>query len=162
MLSVKPRVISQWLVVAMLLVTTACIAADLKPQQPGKKDKCPVCGMFVAKYPAWTGEVRFKDGTTFFFDGPKDLFRFYFDLPTYAPKHQQSEVAAIYVTEYYDAKPIAARDAWYVIGSDVFGPMGKELIPLGNEADGKSFMADHQGKKLLRFNEITAELLKDM
>jgi len=25
--------------------------------QPGPKDKCPVCGMFVAGYPNWIAEV---------------------------------------------------------------------------------------------------------
>ena len=31
--------------------------------------KCPVCGMFVAKYPDWTATSSFKDGSVSYYDG---------------------------------------------------------------------------------------------
>jgi len=31
-----------------------------------EKEKCPVCGMFVYKYPTWTGEITFKKYTSLF------------------------------------------------------------------------------------------------
>ena len=43
---------------------------------PGRDEKCPVCGMFVAKYPDWLAGLRFEDGTRAVFDGAKDLFKF--------------------------------------------------------------------------------------
>ena len=43
-------------------------------------DKCPVCGMFVYKYPDWTAEIIFEEGAVFYFDGAKDFFKFYFNL----------------------------------------------------------------------------------
>ena len=46
-----------------------------------------------------------------------------------------SALATIAVTDYYAVEPIAARDAWYVVGSDVLGPMGHELVPLATEAE---------------------------
>jgi copper chaperone NosL len=49
-----------------------------------------------------------------------------------------------------------------VIGSDVFGPMGRELIPFKTEADAKGFMQDHQGKFMLRFKEVTVEVVKNL
>ena len=42
------------------------------------KDKCPVCGMFVAKYPGFLAQIQFRDGSIAFFDGPKDFFKYYF------------------------------------------------------------------------------------
>jgi nitrous oxide reductase accessory protein NosL len=40
----------------------------------------------------------------------------------------------------------------FVTGSDVLGPMGKELVPiLGREA-AETFRRDHAGEKLLRFD----------
>ena len=42
--------------------------------EPARKDKCPVCGMFVHKYPKWVAEIIFKDGTHAVFDGPKDTY----------------------------------------------------------------------------------------
>ena len=47
------------------------IAANPKPLQPDKKAKCPVCGMFVYKYPDWVAEIIFKDGTSIFLMAPR-------------------------------------------------------------------------------------------
>ena len=52
-------------------------------------------------------------------------------------------------------KTIDATKAFYVIKSDVFGPMGHELIPFESEADAKAFKKDHFGLKVLSFKELT-------
>jgi copper chaperone NosL len=45
-----------------------------------------------------------------------------------------------------------------VIGSEVTGPMGHELIPLASRADAEEFLRDHQGRRILRFNEVGKEI----
>jgi nitrous oxide reductase accessory protein NosL len=45
-------------------------------------------------------------------------------------------------------------------GSDVFGPMGNELVPFNKESDAREFMKDHTGKKILRFSDITLDMVK--
>jgi len=37
--------------------------------------------------------------------------------------------------------------------------MGNELIPFKTESAAKNFMADHKGKRVFRFNEITKEVV---
>ena len=66
-------------IIICILSLSYAVAAEPEPVQPSKKDKCPVCGMFVYKYPDWVGEIIFKDGSIAFFDGAKDLFKFYFN-----------------------------------------------------------------------------------
>jgi copper chaperone NosL len=126
--------------------------------QPGPKDTCPVCGMFVAKYPHWIATVLYRDGHAHHFDGAKDLFKYLFNLSKWAPGHKPEDMAAIAVTEYYGLGRIPARNAWYVIGSDVLGPMGHELIPLATEAEAQEFLRDHTGKRILRFDEVRPDL----
>jgi copper chaperone NosL len=126
---------------------------------PHPTDVCPVCGMFVIKYPQWVATLVFRDGPAKHFDGAKDLFKYLFDLAKYAPGRSRDDVAAIAVTEYYGLAHIDAREAWFVIGSDVLGPMGHELVPLATAADAEEFMNDHQGKEILRFDDVTPELL---
>ena len=126
---------------------------------PGPRAMCPVCGMVVSKYPAWVASVAYKDGQAHYFDGAKDLFKYLFDLKRYALGHRSSDIAAIGVTEYYEVKRIDARAAWYVIGSDVLGPMGHEPIPLASRADAEEFLRDHKGRRVLRFDEVTAEVI---
>ena len=40
--------------------------------------------------------------------------------------------------------------------------MGRELIPFQKEADGRGFMEDHKGKNLLKFKEVTPEIVKGL
>lgn len=124
--------------------------------------KCPVCGMFVAKYPDWTATARFKDGTTSYYDGPKDLFSHYLDTARYTPGKRQADIVALSVKEYYSLAMIDARAAFFVSGSDVYGPMGSELIPFSTKKDAASFKLDHKGKRILRFNEITRQTIKSL
>src|SRR5574340_481277 len=132
-------------------------AADNKPVALKKSDKCPVCGMFVSGYKNWLAEIIFMDGTYAVFDGPKDMFRYYLDLKKYNPSKTVSDISNIYITEYYSTELRDARKAFFVLGSDVYGPMGAELVPLTSEKAAKDFMKDHKGKRILKFNEISAE-----
>jgi nitrous oxide reductase accessory protein NosL len=137
-------------------------AEPLDVPSPQPTDTCPVCGMFVAKYPDWIATVLYKDGHAHHFDGAKDLFKYLLDLPKWAPGHRAEDIAAIGVTEYYGVGRIDARAAWYVIGSDVLGPMGHELVPLETEEDAAEFLRDHGGKGILRFDYVTSGLLDDL
>jgi copper chaperone NosL len=137
-------------------------ADEKKPVQPSPKDKCPVCGMFVAKYPDSLAQVTFKDGSCAFFDGMKDLFKYYFNLKKYNPGKQREDIDTISVKDYYRLALINGTKALYVVGSDVYGPMGRELIPFETEGDAKEFMKDHKGKLLLGFGEVTYEIVKGL
>lgn len=129
--------------------------------KPGPKDLCPVCGMLVAKYPSWTATIVYRDGHAHFFDGAKDMFKFWFDPPKYAAGHSREQVARLVVTDYYNLQPVDAKTALYVIGSDVLGPMGHELVPLATQADAEEFLKEHKGKggtRILRFDQVTKDL----
>ena len=152
----------QW---AGLLLAVALLPAwgeGLQWPAPGPKDTCPVCGMFVSLYPDWVATVVYRDGHAHHFDGAKDLFKYLLNLPKYAPGHAQADIAAIGVTEYYNISRIDARTAWYVIGSDTLGPMGHELVPLATQAEAEEFQRDHQGKRTVRFDEVTPALLDQL
>ncbi len=137
-------------------------ALSVQLPKPPVDYACPVCGMFVAKYPDWVATVRFNDGHADHFDGAKDMFKFLAAMEKYVRTHQPGEVSAIGVTEYYDLDLIDARQGVYVIGSNVLGPMGHEFIPFRNRADAEAFMTDHRGRRILSFDEITGELCRKL
>lgn len=157
-----------WFVAAvslgLLLVAPMIPAADdiEAPARPGPRDRCPVCGMFVAPHPEWVAQVRHGDGTTVFFDGCKDLFKYLLSLERYAPEGSRRDVAAVFVTNYYDGELVAARKAYFVIGSDVLGPMGAELVPHRTLEAAEDFMKDHEGRRILRFDEITEPVIREL
>jgi len=142
------------------LAALALAAALAAPVSPGPKDRCAVCGMQVAGHRAWAAQVRFHDGKVLHFDGAKDLMRFLYDVSTYAPGREAAGVAEAWVTDYYEVRPVPARDAWFVVGSDVVGPMGRELVPFASEAKARSFAKDHHGERVLRAADLTAALLE--
>jgi len=143
-----------------LLITSAAQAAQKTSVSPPAQARCPVCGMFVAKYPNWVASITFRDATSVYFDGPKDLFKYYLEPGRYGPLRKQSDIAEIHVRDYYSLAVIDGRRALYVLGSNVLGPMGKELVPFAGKSDAEGFMRDHGGKRMLRFNEITPAVLK--
>lgn len=130
---------------------------DVKGQMAVPKEvKCPVCGMFVAKYPKWAALIEVET-TKHYFDGVKDMMKFYIfdvDFP-----YDRSKIEKMVVTDFYTLKAIEAKEAFYVIGSDVYGPMGNELIPFLTKDAAQNFMSDHRGDKIIRFDDITPKLV---
>jgi copper chaperone NosL len=106
--------------------------------------------------------VRFRSGALHYFDGAKDMFKFVLDLPHRAPGRGVDAIAAVVVTEFYDLARIDARSAWYVIGSDVLGPMGHELVPLKSGGDAEEFARDHRGRRTVRFDQVTLHLVEEL
>ncbi len=138
----------------------AALGADDALRPPSAKERCAVCGMFVAGYPNWLGVIEYRDGTRSWFDGPKDLVTCLLDLGTCAPARKREDIASIRVKDYYSLAFIDGEKAFYVLGSDVLGPMGKELVPFGKRADAEGFLKDHGGKKILRLREATQDTLR--
>jgi len=128
-------------------------AKDKKRIHVPKNAKCPVCGMFVAKYPRWAAMIVDERGRKYYFDGVKDMMKYI--QAGHKPKRA-------YVSDYYSGDVIEASKAYYVLGGDVLGPMGKELIPFGSKIQAKKFLEDHGGKKILRFDQIDEEVLKEL
>ncbi len=118
--------------------------------------KCPVCGMFVSKYPKWAAVMEIS-GKAYYFDGVKDMMKYYIfdgDFP-----YERDAIEQMKVTDYYTLEAINAKEAFYVIGSDIYGPMGNELIPFASEKSAKNFLNEHKGEKIVRFDAITGEMV---
>ena len=125
------------------------------PIAPASSDRCAVCGMFVERYTDWIAAIVKRDGSRLYFDGPKDMFKFLLDTRSY--KDDRGEIAEVFVTDYYKTQLTDAREAFFVSGSDVMGPMGPELIAIDNEADARTFLDDHGGNLILAFDDVTLE-----
>jgi len=118
--------------------------------------KCPVCGMFVDKYPKWAASMVI-DGKAYYFDGVKDMMKYYIfdaDFP-----YDRKRIERMVVTDFYTLEAVPARECFYVRGSKLFGPMGNELVPFKSREEAESFLHDHQGQEIVRFGQITAEMV---
>lgn len=153
--------IRRWLPILLLACWATFASAQTgaaKPPKPGSKDLCPVCGMLVSKYPNWVATIVYKDGHAHHFDGAKDMFKFWFEPAKYAAGHRREDMVAVWVTDFYSLQAVDAQKAFYVIGSDVLGPMGHELVPLASREDAADFLKDHKGRRVLTFEQVTKDI----
>ena len=150
---------------AAMLLSFATICAVPAFAQPvdkiDNKARCIVCGMFVAKYPNWITQIRDSAGKVEMFDGVKDMMAYYFDPAAFGGDSKVTP-AEIWVKDYYTLAWLDGRKAFYVLGSDVYGPMGDEFIPFQDKAAAESFLKDHHGKQVLSFSEITKDMIDSM
>ena len=124
--------------------------------------RCSVCGMFVAKYPNWLTRIHYDDVKKIqFFDGVKDMMVFYFNPEHYGGAPRQ-KIKDILVKDYYSLELLSAKKTFFVVGSDIYGPMGHELIPFSSKDAAENFMNDHHGKQILTFDMITEELIESL
>jgi len=150
-----------WLLLLVLIFWVGSSHGE-DPPSIKKTDRCPVCGMFVYKYPKWVAQIVFKDSSHYFYDGAKDMFKHYFNVPKYTPGKAAEGIKGVYVTDYYEVELVEAKSAYYVIGSDVLGPMGHELLPFKDQESAQEFLEDHKGKSILRFPDVTPAIIESL
>ncbi|MDJ0781889.1 MAG: nitrous oxide reductase accessory protein NosL [Desulfosarcinaceae bacterium] len=110
------------------------------------QDRCPVCGMYPARYPQHKSQLQTRDKTIYHFCSTQCLFTF-----LKQPKdHVEASVMPflIWVVDFEGGQWIYAKSAYYVVGSKQYGPMGKEAIPFRSRSSAESFAAQHGGKVL--------------
>lgn len=124
-------------------------------------DECHLCGMIISRFPGPKGENYSKSSTSVNkFCSTRDLFSYILQ-----PENQR-QVQEIYVHDMSktpwqtpeDEYFIDARQAWYVIGSEKKGAMGKTLASFARQEDANSFMTEFGGK-VYQFDEISIEML---
>ena len=132
----------------------------LRVPRPTKKDRCPVCGMYVWKHRKYMAGFVFKDGKKVFFCSTKCMFHAYHNLKRYFPNESKDSLKLIWVTEYYTTKPMDARKLYYVIGTDIIGPMGYMIVPVKGKDAAETLLRDHHGSMILTFDEVTEEIVE--
>lgn len=141
--------------------------------------QCDACGMVIADHPGPNGQIFYREhapeghDNPAWFDSPKELFAYHFEK-----QRLDWTARVVYVTDYsavdyrlfteHDTTYISshvepasfadAADVVYVVGSDVHGAMGPDLIPFGERADATAFVDDHAGE-VLAYGDIDATTL---
>lgn len=127
-------------------------------------EECHVCGMIIERFPgpkAQTYDNRAK--TMRKFCSTQEMMLWYLQ-----PENQPN-VAEVYVHDMsesqwsnpQDTQQIDARTAYFVIGSNQTGSMGKTLATFSNQTAAEQFAQNHGGQ-LTRFDQITIEILGGM
>ena len=135
----KRRDFITWLLAGFVAAGLGWTRLGLKPAaasssrfpKPGKKDRCPVCGMFAYKYPRWAAGFVFKNGKRYFHCCPKCMLHNLNHIAKYQPGETRENLELIWVTEYYTTRKMVARDILFVSGTHLVGPILTVREPFG-------------------------------
>jgi copper chaperone NosL len=118
---------------------------------------CGNCGMKSLDYPQWhVKKVATQTAALSYYCSPRCMF-----LQVNQANSPVNSTDSLFVVEYYDQHFIDARKAYYVIDSDISGPMGSDLVPLADQKAASYFLEEHKGKKIVQFTEVTNEILSN-
>lgn len=144
--------------------------------------QCDVCGMVIPNHPGPVAEIFYADEEPSDHDNPArfcsawEAFQYNFER-----LDRGWTVAAFYVTDYsavdYEIMEtegdtlitshpeadafVDAEDVTFVVGSEVKGAMGQDLIPFSDREDAESFQDDYDGQ-LAGFDEVTRETVDQL
>ena len=121
--------------------------------------RCPVCGMFPARFSGWAAQVIFDNGDAQFFDSPLSLFMYLQNPGRYSPGRSASQIVARYVTDASSRQWIDAHNAWYVHGSTATGPMRLGNFPAFQLKDDALQFAHSRGGRVLAFGAVDGSVV---
>jgi len=116
---------------------------------------CPVCEMKLEMSVVGQAAAVFADGKVVGFDGPGDLLRYFLAPEKY--HFDPKNIKHLFVTEYGTKKFIDAKQAFFVVGSELSGEMGPELAAFATKEAAEKFKSDHKGKNVVAFSGVTAD-----
>lgn len=127
-----------------------------------KNTSCLVRHVKVYKDPQWVSKVELKNGKKVFFSSPKSMFEFYFTPGKWFDVGVKSEddFKDILVTDFATLKPVKAKGAFFIYGTNVTGPAGDDLIPFDSYAAAEKFSKEHNGKRILGFRDVSDALIR--
>ncbi len=117
--------------------------------------------MLIYKDPTWVAKIVTQDLKEFYFTSPKSLLEFYYNPHKWpnAKVETSEQLKDVIVTDYKTLKPIDARYAFYVYGSNKISSAGDDLPAFKNINDAKYFMKNNKGKRVLSFNQLSKGLI---
>jgi copper chaperone NosL len=154
-----------YIALALVFVASAplvSVAAQTVDLPDGSKldlsTSCPVCNMKLEDSKAGVAAVVFKEGKVVGFDSAGDMFRYVLAPVKYSISTEN--IKNIFVTEHGTKKFMDAKQAFFVVGSEVQAGMGAEVVPFSKKEDAEKFNSENKGKRVAAYAEVTEDDVK--
>ena len=134
----------------LFTIATAALALSTASGCTKKDARCKHCGMRIDPASAWHAELIGEDGKVTAFDTPRCALTSW--------RSGVTSAKTIRLQEYYDRQTRDGGEVRFVIGGDVVGPMGPDLVPVDPPRSSK-FIQDHGAERALKLEEITPQVL---
>ncbi|MGD8366179.1 MAG: nitrous oxide reductase accessory protein NosL [Desulfobacterales bacterium] len=129
--------------------------------QISRQDRCPVCAMPVAEHERFSAAVVVADGSTFYFCTPGCMLRAWLKPERYLNRSRAQLVKPV-ARDYFTGDCIDGRNALWVSGSDVIGPMGPALVALKSDDELTAFRKRHGAGRVFRLSALRVENWAEM
>lgn len=113
--------------------------------------RCKHCGMRIETSSPWRTELIGADGAVTNFDTPRCALSSW--------RSGKSSAVSVRVQEYYERRWLGGGDVRFIIGGDVLGPMGHDLVPV-DPARATKFIQDHGADRALTLDEVNMDVLR--
>lgn len=137
---------------ALAAVTVSSLALLGACARKREEARCGLCGMKIDPASPWRAELLMNDGTAKPFDTPRCAL---------TSLRRGAQAKGVRVQEFYDRTWLDGTAVEFVVGSDVLGPMGPDLVPVA-KGRGEKFVRDHSAEKAVLLDAVTAPLLDDL
>ena len=127
-----------------------------KIADPGPEVRCSVCGMYPTRYPGFRTQISTADGKQHHFCSSQCLVNYQADPKQYVK--DAAKTTSIWVTVFQENSSEYAMGLYYLVGSSIMGPMGKEAVPYRNKSAAAA-SASKNGGKIVRFKELSPALV---
>lgn len=151
--------------VALAIVASApliSVAAQTVDLPDGSKldlsTSCPVCNMKLEDSKLGVAAVVFNDGKVVGFDSAGDMFRYVLAPVKYSIS--AGNIKNIFVTEHGTKKFMDAKQAFFVVGSEVQEGMGAEVVAFSKKEDAEKFNSEKKGKRVAAYAAVTLDDVK--
>jgi nitrous oxide reductase accessory protein NosL len=129
--------------------------------QISEQDRCPVCAMPVAEHERFSAALALADGSAYYFCTPGCMLRAWLRPERYLNRPREQLLKPV-ARDYFTGDFIDGRNALWVAGSDVVGPMGPALVALKSEADLPVFRKRHGAVRVFRLSALHPENWEEM
>ena len=126
-----------------------------------KDDTCLIRKVKVYKDPRWVAKVVTIQDKSVYLSSPKSMFEYIYAAPRW-PEFgalNENDMKSIQVTDFKTLDAIDAKTAYYVYGGNITSPGGDDLVPFAKKSDAQEYMKKHNGKRILRFSEVSIALI---
>ncbi|MBT3226024.1 MAG: hypothetical protein HN580_11060 [Deltaproteobacteria bacterium] len=138
---------------ALWLVLAGCSGVSSSgPRLIETHKECPLCGMIPAKYPLFNCQIVFEDESYEAFDSAAGLLIYlYFPDKTGFPV---KKVSQIFFKDYLSEKWIDSNTTWFIVGSEILGPMGIEFLAVSSEKSALELKKQEKGAAIVSFQKV--------
>jgi len=130
-----------------------------QPQTIDPNKRCPLCKMYPARYPKFNCQIVFKDGSYEAFDSTIGLL-VYLHFPDKTGKTLKP-ITGIYFKDYLKGGWLEADQTFFVVGSEIRGPMGIQFLPVDSEQAAADLKNQAQGKEVVHYKNLNRQYLID-